>query len=338
MAECSTANRATWMPEPPKTARPAASTTPTSNARLAASAAAVLLVAALALTSVGCEEEIALVTPTDHAFSLHGILNPKADTQFVFVFPVEGRLVPAPPRRLDGEFTATDLTTGEARTWSDSLVTNVHGEPGHVFWSAFTPAFGHSYQLEMRSSRGSASSTTVKIPPEVSLKTGAASSGAFVVQPLFLEGRAERLLRLETTFFARALQTAPDRLRPGNYFTVSKRVVYDGRQARTEDGWVIRIDFNEGFELVEDTVKLHVHPDMLAQFGIQLMTVRVDMIVVNDEWNPPGGVFDSLLMVQPEVMSNVENGFGFVGAGYRVHNTWKPRPEDVERAGFRRFR
>ena len=44
----------------------------------------------------------------------------------------------------------------------------------------------------------------------------------------------------------------------------------------------------------------------------------------NAEWDPPGGVFDADVLVQPGTLSNVENGFGFVGAGYRLSSTWIP--------------
>jgi hypothetical protein len=33
-------------------------------------------------------------------------------------------------------------------------------------------------------------------------------------------------------------------------------------------------------------------------------------------------------------MSNVENGFGFVGAGYRLQETWTPDTETLTRAGW----
>jgi hypothetical protein len=33
-------------------------------------------------------------------------------------------------------------------------------------------------------------------------------------------------------------------------------------------------------------------------------------------------------------MSNVENGFGFVGSGYRLDNTWTPEIETLVAAGW----
>ena len=41
------------------------------------------------------------------------------------------------------------------------------------------------------------------------------------------------------------------------------------------------------------------------------------------------------MLVQPGLMSNVDNGFGFVGAGYRIELTWLPDDDVVARSGFR---
>jgi hypothetical protein len=54
---------------------------------------------------------------------------------------------------------------------------------------------------------------------------------------------------------------------------------------------------------------------------------------VGDEvWNPPGGAIDPTILSQPNAMTNVEKGFGFIGAGYRVVAPLFPSRKAVEYA------
>jgi hypothetical protein len=71
------------------------------------------------------------------------------------------------------------------------------------------------------------------------------------------------------------------------------------------------------------------------RFGIILIEMRVEMLAVNEAWDPPGGEFDAELLVQPGTMSNVEDGFGFVGAGYELEREYLPPDSVLQDAGFR---
>ena len=73
---------------------------------------------------------------------------------------------------------------------------------------------------------------------------------------------------------------------------------------------------------IEDILARDVPLDQT--FGIQFRDVTIRLIVANEAWNPPDGEFDPDVLVQPGLLSNVENGFGFVGAGYRLTGFWAP--------------
>jgi len=68
----------------------------------------------------------------------------------------------------------------------------------------------------------------------------------------------------------------------------------------------------------------------------QLVLRALDLrVLIGDQmWDPPGGTFDPNILSQPKTMTNVENGFGFIGAGYRVVAPLFPSREAVEYACF----
>lgn len=64
------------------------------------------------------------------------------------------------------------------------------------------------------------------------------------------------------------------------------------------------------------------------------LDIKLDVIVGDSVWNPPDGFFDHNLMAQPGNFQNVENGFGFIGSGYRITADVYPSREVVEAACF----
>ena len=56
--------------------------------------------------------------------------------------------------------------------------------------------------------------------------------------------------------------------------------------------------------------------------------------VASEDWRPPNGVFDPELLVEPGTLSNVTNGFGFIGSAYEVRVTWEPTFDEIARTPF----
>ena len=67
---------------------------------------------------------------------------------------------------------------------------------------------------------------------------------------------------------------------------------------------------------------------------LRLLEIELIVLVTNAEWVPPTGVYDAELLVEPGTFSNVENGFGFVGAGYPASFRWEPSESALLAAGF----
>ncbi len=262
-----------------------------------------------------CEEDVVAIVGTDLPFSMFGILTPQADTQWVRVFPIEGRLEPAPPGALDARVTSFDLFISETRVWSDSLIQEEDGQYAHVYWSPFPTPYGRVYRLEVERSDGAASRATVAVPAEAILELPPQAVQAPSFFPVLVRGDVPNLNRIEVNYRFR--------FRTGVEIDTREVLVsYDGKEERTEGGWLIQL--TPRADLLQIQRILEERVDVDPEVGLKLTRLTIRLIVASAEWDPPGGVFDADVLVQPGTLSNVENGFGFLGAGYRLSGTWVP--------------
>ncbi len=291
-------------------------------------------VGVIALLLVGCEEDVVAVLGAEVPFTLYGVFTPETDTQRVRVFAVEDQLQPTRPESLDAGFTSTDLETGEVRVWKDSLLQESDGHYTHVFWSPFQAEYGHTYRLVVERSDGATTHVEVAVPPRVELvlQEAVLFSGSTHWTPITIPALARgapRLMQLEVEYFYQF--TFDDSPLPFN----KERIVFDYQtRAKQIDGeWVVGInlflDRQDIWAILEERGLLD------RSHGIVLLDMTLRMVVVNEAWNPPGGTFDPEVLVQPGVLQNVENGYGFVGAGYHLQKNWLPQNEALEAAGFR---
>jgi hypothetical protein len=260
------------------------------------------------------------------------VLNPLADVQYVRVFPIEGTLNPGAPGPLDARFTSKDLGTGEERTWRDSVIVDERGLVGHLFYAPFRVDYTHAYHLEIAGAGGASTSVEVEVPAQTNLTLTEPDTTQGVLLAGYVLNEPPRLVRSELEFgisYIRGFSASGCPL----YNTVHYTVPYDDRIRPTDGGWWFIVNLGEVHGLVQSQAE--EDPYYRRQFGITLGYLRFNTIVVNEAWAPPGGDFSPDVLVQPGTMSNVENGFGFVGAGYRLSRTWTLLARIVEKSGFR---
>lgn len=281
----------------------------------------------LALT--GCEEDVTAVLGTAQPYSLYGVLTPEADTQWVRVFTVEGQLEPPPRRLLDAHFTSTNRQTGETVVWQDSLIRDLNDVTSHVFWAPLRAEHDHTYDLAVRRSDGKASSVEVTIPSASELEVLPAEIGnGYATVPVRVTAPVPRLLRTEVVY---SLSFAFSREVEGH--NIGLRVHYTGREVQQADGWLIPLDLAQDFIGIRQF--LSQFGTLNSLYGIRLGDVRMRAIAATSDWYPPEGVFDASVLVEPGTMTNVRNGFGFVGGGYRLEKRWAPDTTAVRAAGFK---
>ena len=287
------------------------------------------------LLLAGCEEDVVAVRGTDMPFTLYGVLTPEADTQRVRVFPVEDQLLPARPEPLDARFASVNLETGEVWLWRDSLLQEADGHYTHVFWAPFQATYGHTYRLEVEHSDGAMTHVEVAVPPHVVLVPQepiihypSFNFPSRVTAPVLAPG-APRLLQLEVEYYYQF-----DFENTSRPFNKERAVLpYDTWTRQVMEGWVIDINLHWDWRFIE--ALLEERGLINRDHGIVLLDMALRMVVVDASWDPRGGTFEPGVLVQPGVLQNVENGYGFVGAGYHLEQHWQPPDEVLEAAGFR---
>jgi hypothetical protein len=115
---------------------------------------------------------------------------------------------------------------------------------------------------------------------------------------------------------------------------------HTGTEVRTEEGWRVTVNMKSNYGLMRSLYFDDHFPDDFPGFGnpicdgLGLFSLRISMTVGSEDWNPPGGVFDPNVLVEPGTMSNVTNGFGFVGAGYNQDVNLYPSEQALEFTPF----
>ena len=287
-----------------------------------------LAAAVLPLLMIGCEENVTAVTGTDQAFSFYGVLRPVADTQYISIYPISDVLAPTEAEPLEGTVSATNVTTGETYQMRDSVVLEENGHYAHFAWMPIRARYGHTYEIRAENPANQMSSVQVTVPPEASLELREPEErfSVGVLNPVFVDGDVPRLLHVEVEYHIKFAEGEPQATT--TYMTVS----YQGKPQKVEGGWLLNINLSDDFEKLRS--RLRATDDFSIGYGIRMLDMTLRLAVVNDEWNPPEGTFDDDVLVQPGTMSNVQNGFGFVGAGFRLQEKWRPDDEYLERAGW----
>jgi len=281
---------------------------------------------------LGCEENLAPREPFGRPFSLYGVLSPDLPIQSIRLYPLEDFISLGSPKPPEVDVASTDLHTGERRTWRDTVLVDPNGQHEYIFWSPFRAEFGHTYRVEaVRRSDGATSHAEVRIPPPVRVRL-VDDRDASALQVL-IEGENIRALKPEAEYAVRAAGALENDTStvPIFHYVVS----YEGRERAVEQGWQVNfnmvVDFGKLVPLYSADIggPLGKFCEGLALYGLELHVLVGDAV-----WDPPGGVFDFDILVHPQTLSNVENGFGFIGGGYRVAESVFPSREAVEYACF----
>ncbi len=289
-----------------------------------------LLLLAIALALVGCEDDVADAEKTERPFTLYGYLDPKSDVQPVRVFPIQPLLETVGPA-IDAEVSFFDLEMGERYAAIDSVIAFQSGEHAHVFNGRFRARYGSTYRIEARRSDGATSEVEVTVPSEVVVEelpvfiTRSADSPTPRPHiPVFFKG--------EPTWIARA--TAIYDVELYELIVLRQyRLTYDYRPEQVDGGWVVNVDLAGDFERIRDLLIGEFGP-IVEDYQIIYRRLRFEVDVVNEGWYPPTGRFDQELLVEPGVMTNVENGFGFVGSGYKLTHEMLPPECLLSWAGY----
>lgn len=319
-----------------------------------------LLFGVLLVSLAACETGVAPRSDADRFFSLYGVMNPLADSQGVVVFPIEDELRELPLVPLDARVTSVDLSTGERRVWRDSVTSRAEGAV-HVFWSPFRAEFERSYRLEVEANDSrERSHVTVTVPPWAEIVPGAVEDGLFVTQNVAVTAPVGRLNFLLVRYVIKAklppaslaypvllpdkqagLGSPPPSTDPvpppaGDSLVVQTLFVpieYADKATAGGTGWTIPVNLSDDFREIRQRVRRRGNED--TTYGIRLERIEISLVAANPEWVAPGNAYDAEILIQPGTMTNVQDGFGFVGAGYRLEHAYVLPDAVLTRLGFR---
>ncbi len=289
------------------------------------------VVVGLAVLVAGCETSVDPIAGSEKAFSLYGALQPRADTQWVRVYAVTEELAPTPTEMLAAAVTSTDLERGRERSWRDSLIREDDGRVAHVFWTPARVEYGRTYQIEVRGEGDRTAQVKVPVPERAALALEEPQAEASpVIVPVRVTRSVPRLINVEVEYYVQ--YDRAENVAGADDPAVRLSVSYTDEPRSVEEGWVVPIDLSNDYRTLRDRL---VDLDLWnPAVGIVMRNMTLRLEVVNEAWDPPGGAFDPDVLVEPGAMSNVEGGFGFVGAGYPLRKRWRPDVEVLERAGW----
>jgi len=280
---------------------------------------------------IGCETSVDPILELDRPYTLWGFLDMNAEKQEIRVVEIADQLVSFSAEPLDAQFKSTDLMSGEVLEWTQQVFEDSDSTFRHIFSAEIKLEYDHTYVLEVqRRSDGAMSQIEVKMPAKFDLlEQSQQVLDTTVIAPVFLNGDPPHIYHTRVTYVA---STIPEDPSSGeNPIVHPVTFVYQDQLARLGPGWGINIDLGNDFpDVREDFFNNVIHPNDF----IFLRHIDVSMVIGDESLDPPGGVFDPELLVEPGVLSNVDNGFGYVGAGYEVTLRFRPDLRPLLLAGF----
>ncbi len=272
-----------------------------------------LVTAVLALT--GCTDAVEPIIDSGRAYSLYGFFDAHEDTQAVRVFAIEGSLDLIAPEPLGATAISTEIESGARQIWQESVVEFPNGRFGHVYWAGFRSEYDKTYRLELRRPDNAVSAVEVTVPPLADPELLDPTLGVGYALLPVLWRRAPRLHDIQVSYET-------------NFGTYEFEYPLD--QDVRSDGVAVDIRMSQDARLIFQAL----NRARILIADLRLRKVTLSVLVSSSEWVPPGGVYDPDVLIEPGVFSNVENGFGFVGAGYDTFVAFDPPDSVKTAAGF----
>ena len=265
----------------------------------------VLVVAVLLLTR--CDDTV--LDPfidSDLHYSIGGFLDGGVDTQFVRITPVRDSIFLS-PGPLDATVKLEHLTTGQATLWHDSVfyykaAGATSEQIAHNYWSAFPLQPLATYRLTVTQSDGQRSITTVTLPDSFptpivegnTIKMAGITRLADVVVEYRMQDQLSGQIITSAVSYLRSVSPVQGELWVG--------VDRAGDEARINARFVIA--------------------------RLQVLSIKITVAAAGPDW-PELAEIDNETLALPDVVSNIEEGVGFLGGVISKTFYW-PGYEPVE--------
>jgi len=273
-----------------------------------------ILLLAAAISFTGCDDTF--IDPFDNDeryFTVYGHLDMLETEHTLRVVPIsrfaEDIESTDGSSDIDAQVFTTDMVSGVRTQWQHSYAQLDDGSWGHVFKAQFLVNANRTYKLEIIQSDGKMATAETTVP---------------VIHSASLFEKGPVVFDQDSTLIYQDL-SIPEITSPWEVNLIylwssgpiNRRIFvpYGRPGQRTDDGWQMRINLSDDQEDVRENVQWSIDQGMIPNddmYGVTAMGVQIRML--DENWDPPNGVFDPEVLAQPGVMSNVENGYGFFGS------------------------
>ena len=272
---------------------------------------------AVAVSLAGCQDtSFDPFQNDDRYYSVYGFIDLLEETHALRVIPIS-RQQPliesptSPQAHIDAKVFTTEDFSGETIEWRHSLERLTDGTYGHIFRADFFVASRATYTLRIERSDGAVTTAVTTIPE--------------ILEPPILE-RGPLRFSADSVMITQEIH-APRLPSPwsiqarygftGGFVDGQRVLVPYGRSGEQSagGGWRLMLDVSKDRPLVQRAIEAEIND---GQIGINdpvvLTSMGVQYRILDENWNPPGGIFDAELLSQPGAISNVEGGYGFFGS------------------------
>ncbi|NNE68840.1 MAG: DUF4249 family protein [Rhodothermales bacterium] len=285
----------------------------------------------LVLVAAGCSDTT--LDPFDNDaryFTVYGFLDQLETHHQVRVIPVtrspELILAPTEDHRIDAKVFSTDLTTGQLREWDHDFQRLDDGTYGHVFRSRFLVAPGRRYRLEVIRADGKMAWAETQVPvlPDAALY----QKGDIIYSADSTDVRQEIVIpKIPSPWDINAIYLLNNQNNgslPGGGALQSFFFVPYGRAgSRTDDGgWRVTLDLAGDSEGIRQIVSDYRAEGVYDDTPETVVSIGVQVRILDSEWDPPEGVFDPEVLAQPDVIGNVQQGYGHWGSVGVYREEW----------------
>lgn len=255
--------------------------------------------------AVGCNQTFEPLQENDkYFFTIYGYLDASADTQWVRIVPPRKQL-DAPPEVPEMLVTLENTETGETVIMKDSLFSSGSGFNYINFYTSMDVEPQQTYRVQAEHPDGRASQTTVSTPGEFPTPMFFKDKFAFVdrhIHQIIITGVAkENLIDVQTWWFARREGEEIRKFTFSYRNRVEKIDTYGG-------AYVADVVFEEEEEAV---LKEFNVPSFFGS-DVELLDQQIYVAIAGPEWNEEIPSFDDLVYSQPGILSNIENGLGYM--------------------------
>lgn len=241
-------------------------------------------------------------------FTIFGYLDASADTQWVRIVPPREQ-IDSPPEVPEINVTLENLETGNTVVMKDSLFASGNGFNYSNFYTLEDIEAGQSYRVKAEHPDGRASQVTLKTPEEFPTPLFLEDFNRVPprINSLFILGEVN-LIDVQTWWYVRVLGPGRDQL---------KRYAFTYRNSAEWSpiyGGAYVVAFSGDEEFAEIRRQADVSPNTNSR--VDVLYRQIYVAVAGPDWSPEIAALDDLLYSQPESLSNVENGLGYMVGVY----------------------